>query len=347
MPIVTFDFMDVGQGDSTFIQFCNGNNLHDAVLTPTNAMLVDIGSSMNGYIAGPDTVTYIQNQLNRMPNPVLDLVVYTHSDADHHNLTQRLLGIPNLTINEAVYGGKKSGYTYFTGTGIHRQQLNTIQLLRNAGIPCHKEPSDCTSLWNMASPPWRTLGNLNIWIVVGNFPSSNHHNPNDKSIVLLFEYAGCRVILPGDATAVTLNAFNNWITGQGLQAKVLGLTGLRVPHHGSERTTINGVGAHRWDITDQFINLTQSSSIYIGHDLNDLFRHPRETVIQRHRGHVANNWYAMHRYVSWGESWRHTDEWIHTDTTNNVFTSMITAYQGAQYQLRIDHTGATDVYRSP
>lgn len=350
MPLVTFDFMDVGQGDCTFIQVCNGNSIGDRDITPDHAILVDFGSSKNGFVAGPDAAAYIGAQLGKMMVPTIELIVLTHSDEDHHNLIiPQLLEIDDLEIGEVLYSGRRGDYSYTPFmSGRERNTIDSINTYAKKEI-CFGLSSDCSSLLAPGAAPYAVFDGLRMWIVIANYPSDSARDPNTKSIVTLWEYAGYKVILPGDATAATLEEINRWTNWSGTEDMVRNASVLRLPHHGSERTTLKGNGADKWQVTDHFASLVRPRAITIGADTRGDYRHPRQTVIDRYDGlYMERGLYGMHRYISWGPSAKGIDEWVYEDTDKNIFTSLIDMYQGAQYQLRLDSAGPRkQMWRTP
>jgi beta-lactamase superfamily II metal-dependent hydrolase len=348
MPVVTFDFMDVGQGDCTFIQVCEGNDIDDNNITPDYTALVDFGSCKNGFIAGPCAVTYIEKQLNKMPFPRINLIILTHADADHHNLIPRLLEIDDLEIEEVMYTGYKKDYTYTPFmSAFSRNTIDDIIAIAGKDVCC-RLPSNCSDIRSPGNAAARAFGDLGMWIVQANFPSMDYDDPNPKSAVSLWSYHGNKVILPGDATVLTLDEINNLTQNYHTEGFLRDTTVLRLPHHGSERTTLNGNGANKWKVTEDFIDLVRAKAITIGADTRGDYRHPRETVIEKYNGaYMESDLFKKHRYISWGYSTNNIDEWVHTDTTKNVFTSLIDLNQGAQYQLRIDDKGNKQMWRAP
>lgn len=350
MPLVTFDFMDVGQGDCTFIQVCNGNSIDDRDITPNRAILVDFGSSKNAFVAGPDAAAYIGAQLGKMMVPAIDLIVLTHSDEDHHNLIiPQLLKIDDLEIGEVLFSGHAADYSYTPFmSGRERNTIDSINAYAKKRI-CFGLSSDCSSLVAPGAAPYAVFDGLSMWIVIANYPSDSARDPNTKSIVTLWEYAGYKVILPGDATAATLDEINNWTRRSGTEGMVRDASVLRLPHHGSERTTLMGNGAGKWKVTEDFVDLVRPRAITIGADTRGDYRHPRQTVIDKYDGpFMERGLYGIHRYISWGTSVKDQEEWVHEDTDKNIFTSLINMYQGAQYQLRLDSAGpGKQMWRTP
>ncbi|HEX2211069.1 MAG TPA: hypothetical protein VHG93_25525 [Longimicrobium sp.] len=358
MALVTFDFLDVGQGDGTFVQVFDPPNYQQPVWTA----LVDYGSVKNRWVTGRDAGQYLASRLEavyrKRGSRIIDLLVLTHGDQDHYNLLPMLIQrVPTVRFGEVVYGGEEAEYwghenPWDTSTPLY----NAIQLVRartdngTFGVPNVRSlPSDCSSFRNGVLNTWRSHGDLTIHIVQANFPYDSFRRTNEKSVVLLFKAYGHKVLLPGDATYMTMREIVAHLNAEGTTGEVAGTTALRLPHHGSERTARSYSRSDPWKPTRDFAALLGADMIVVGADVHGRFRHPRETLIQQYRPHVGTGIYKPsvgqnHRFVSWGPDTNDVDTWVHEDTADNVFTSLTAMYQGVQWQLRLTRTLLPQLY---
>lgn len=107
---VRISMLDVGQGDSTFIEDSTG---HFA--------LIDFGSKKNAEVTIPQACTFILQRLTSAIDTstnktlVIDLLCFTHGDADHYNQFDALLAHVNkngftLETRQTCLGGKPGDY---------------------------------------------------------------------------------------------------------------------------------------------------------------------------------------------------------------------------------------------
>jgi beta-lactamase superfamily II metal-dependent hydrolase len=113
-------------------------------------------------------------------------------------------------------------------------------------------------------------------------PSANDTSaPNRSSIVLLAEYAGNTVLLPGDATPRALLAGIRRLLAQRSRQR-LELTAFKLPHHGSTR-----------NITKDLLELLPADNYLFSSD-GGIFGHP-DALMRWARPIVAARW----RWCRW------------------------------------------------
>jgi beta-lactamase superfamily II metal-dependent hydrolase len=183
---LTFQFLDVGQGDGIYIEFPNGKN-----------MLVDLGSTANKDLVRGDILTYFAS-LPRFQgsSSTLDYLVLTHGDQDHYNMVLPFLLRFNVQVDNLIYGGDDSHYTFTTKKikdfgEIKKRVRNTLRC-QGAGPHPLGRPAD--------------FGEVQILIHAINAPCVNKAKAwqhNTPSVVMQLLYAERSVILSGDATIDT------------------------------------------------------------------------------------------------------------------------------------------------
>ncbi|HKP53054.1 MAG TPA: MBL fold metallo-hydrolase [Chloroflexia bacterium] len=208
MADLVFNFLDVGQGDGTFISCPTGKKI-----------LVDFGTVKNGSIAVPDATKFLKTQFKT--SQVLDLLVVTHADHDHYNKIESLVDDLDLTVNEIWISGKISDYKV--------GKFNSFLTARKKVVKTF--PKNHLSYVKLTKPA-KSFGDVNLYILSVNLNYPNYRDPNPYSLVLMVEYNGVRCVLPGDATFDTENAI---VKNYG--AKNLASYALKMGHHGSAVTS--------------------------------------------------------------------------------------------------------------
>ncbi len=242
------DFLDVGQGDSAFVTFSNGQTL-----------LVDGGGRFS-YHAGknsddeaepfePDTrgigEAVVSEVLWTKGYSHIDHILATHADADH---IQGLTDVAkNFDIGSAIFGRAPMSNPNFA-------ELSTI--LRRRGI----------SSEIVARGEILKFGDATVEVL---YPISvddpNAVSDNDHSVVLLISYDNRSFLLTGDIERTAEAALING--GGNLHADLI-----KVPHHGSRTSS-----------TQEFINTTQAKYAVISVGRSSPFGHPHADVVERWR----------------------------------------------------------------
>jgi beta-lactamase superfamily II metal-dependent hydrolase len=229
MAQVNITFLDVGQGDGTVITCPNGE-----------LVLIDLGSKKNAQIAGADavftlTAIIVASMMFRgLETPTLDRLLLTHGDGDHTNLLsefltyiQVFLGKP-LDIKEVAIGGVLRDYDHDVNTKILDPAFDDGRLVSFDDDAYDEVETDGT-----VTPHWRLGGGTNMYLLSANYPT-DEDEPNSKSLVVMVEYGGRKVILTGDAECATeASIINHYATKPGF----LRSFGLKLGHHGSRYAT--------------------------------------------------------------------------------------------------------------
>lgn len=305
MADLRFEFLDVGQGDGTIIEFPNGK-----------VMLIDFGSLKNRNITTKDAITYIKDyfpQLKLLGH--LDYLVLTHGDQDHYNKIEALFkAIPITSVGELTFGGTASDYGTF-GTGYLKKIIAMAQT--------HNEPTNGFS--SPEDTPYWQIGGVNVWMLSANYPNKSYKDTNPKSIVLKFRYKSITIILMGDATASTEKSIIAAYTNKNfLSADII-----KVAHHGSETSS-----------SLEWIKATKPTDIYFSADMHDGYGLPRSTIVERWDANTKLDTYpAQHDYVCWAGGNIADGYWDARQTNKAILCSLSTANQGIQWEIRIDSNG--------
>lgn len=187
-------FFDIGQGDAIFIETPNGNQI-----------LID---------GGPDN-TVVQKLGETMPfyDKNIDMVVLTHSDADH--ITGLIEVLERYEVENVIYSKiiRKSAVYDAWRDAVAKESVNTID-------PAAGKVVD--------------LGNGTTLAII--YPSESldgkvKEKVNDDSVVLMLKYDETKILLSGDIEARAERQII--LSGANLDADIL-----KIAHHGSKTSTI-------------------------------------------------------------------------------------------------------------
>ena len=209
-PRMELTFLDVGQGDSTFVRFPDGGT-----------MLVDAGGShLGGWDVGAARVVpFLQGQGHRR----LDLVVASHPHPDH------VAGL--VAVLEQVEVGEL-WVCWHDEPNSWLQRL--LAVARRRGVPVRVprllRRGDVTvrPLW----PPRARDGTAGAT----DRCADPAHEANDNSIVLRLEYGRAAAVLAGDIEELAERAL---LQERGILAGARSQV-LKVPHHGSSTSSTTG-----------------------------------------------------------------------------------------------------------
>ncbi|MEZ6134476.1 MAG: ComEC/Rec2 family competence protein [Pirellulaceae bacterium] len=156
-------FLDVGHGTSAIVEFPTGEVwLYDAG---------HLGAAVRSH-------QEIAAALWELPTARLDTLVISHADADHYNATRGLL-------ERFRIGRIASTQRFWNSTA--REVVAVHSAIEQRGVP--------RQIWDTSSQG--VLGPVS-WQVLHPTDSLRSESDNASSLCLLLEYAGTRILLPGD-----------------------------------------------------------------------------------------------------------------------------------------------------
>ncbi len=193
--------IDVGQGDSLFFEFDNGEN-----------MLIDCGK----YV----TPTAVDNLLNSRDVETINYLVYTHSDKDHVGGGEYIFENYNV---EVLYRPTLYSKNEIQDDG--NCELHTTDVYENSIMPAYEE-SGCDIRYSFKGENFE-IGDCSIEFLS---PSQNSYsNKNDYSAVIMMEIYGRKILLTGDAES---KIEEELVASFDIDADVL-----KVGHHGSNSSS--------------------------------------------------------------------------------------------------------------
>lgn len=243
------DFLDVGQGDSIFISFPNGQT-----------MLVDGGGRFdyrddesNGERFEPD----IRGVGDAVVSEVLwangysriDHILATHAHADHIGGLKDVA--KNFSIGSAIIGGTPQADPYFAALA---------EVLNRRGIPVETvERGDVLK-----------FGEVTVEVL---YPKATEDllsaSDNDNSIVIRVVYGSRMFLLTGD---IERNAEAELLGSGTLTADVV-----KVAHHGSRTSS-----------TEEFVNASNAAYAIISAPRRSPFGHPHREIVERWKASGAD-----------------------------------------------------------
>lgn len=258
-----FTALPVGQGTGTLIQI-----LSDMDDIPIESVLIDLGSLFwKVQKTGVPSRAFLVERLKEMHEPALDAVFLSHGDADHINLIKGALAQfkkpsehaprrETLEVRRVWYAGSKGDYT--KGVPVLKE-LNAWR----PDPPGHgvlKTLGPDAVDW--VTPTYQSANGLEIWVMAGdtvtaatgigaasptrlkNAPKS--YANNTVSLVLAVAYGDPEkqwIVATGDATGLTMARCNDVMRASPDWQAIAPVLCLSLPHHGSESTTYNVLGA--------------------------------------------------------------------------------------------------------
>lgn len=202
---VVVSVLDIGQGDSIFIQ------------TPGGSMLVDAGPSNGGLLH------QIGKQLPFYKNNV-DMLLATHEDADHIGGFPALLAKYRTSLFFVSTKLTKTSIAASLQTSIDQKHIRVIPALRGMRITFHWNNDDMSKTTELQQAHLDILFPTKI--------NMDELNTNDLSIVGRFAYASTSVMLTGDLPIASEQAIVKMTRPEYLKSDIL-----KVGHHGSKNSS--------------------------------------------------------------------------------------------------------------
>lgn len=252
-------FLDIGQGDCTFIQFPDGKN-----------MLIDAGKLSDGeYI-----VEYIKSLTD---SGKINVLLATHPDNDHIGGMKAVFDAFDI---EYCY----RPYVYYSGNDItfnenfnvkssasQRSECNTAEY-RNFLSSLYNEKC-AWSFFNKDSDFSQTIRfdgseltySFDFFTPTNAVSNIAYSQTNDYSPICVLEYCDVEIMFTGDAEEVSEQEFLNYYKEDNLKTDVL-----KIAHHGSSSST-----------SDAFLTAVNPEWAIISCGENNAYGHPSKTVLEK------------------------------------------------------------------
>ena len=236
-------YIDVGQGDSTFIRFPDGSN-----------MLIDAGPSSSGV----RLVNYLSDLFKQEGIAKIDRFLFTHQDSDH------IGGAPNVFATFQVdYVYRPMVYCQYEVSNFENLQdynVSTTSYYNKAIIASYNEPN-CKVYFSKADIEW---GNSEYSVKFLSPNEEKYSSNNAYSPIVKVVYKSRSFLFTGDAESVTENEVIKLHSGE-LKADVL-----KVAHHGG-----------KYSSSAKFLAYVSPKIAIISVGKNNSYGHPTEETLGR------------------------------------------------------------------
>lgn len=224
-------FLSVGQGDGAVVELPGGG-----------VMVIDGGGLANSTFDVGERV--VAPYLWQRGIARVDVLVVSHPDWDHFGGLRFLA--ENFRPREVWVGDGG------VDTASWRQFAAAVEGSGAAWVPVRRGDR-----WDLGGVDFRVL-----WPPVG----AGDLRPNDRSVVMMVEYAGERILLPGDAEARSEAALVA-LEGTRLQSRIL-----KAPHHGSATSS-----------SPAFIDAVAAETVVVSAGSYNRYGLPNRDVLRRYR----------------------------------------------------------------
>lgn len=261
--LLTLHFIDVGQGDCTFIQFPDGKN-----------MLIDGGSET----AAESVIEY----LDGLKIAKIDLVLATHSDADHIGALPAVFEkyeIAYCLRPMIYYSGAKSvrlsgGFNlspladsaFSCETDYYFNFLNAVNK-EGCGWSFFNKDSDFSQTFTYGDLEGKY--SFDFFTPVSDVRYISYTEANDYSPLCMLAYGDFSIMFTGDAEEYTEKEFLNYYKSKPYPDVNL----LKVGHHGSAYST-----------SIDFVNAINPEYAVISCGKDNVYGHPSSTVLENLAG---------------------------------------------------------------
>lgn len=316
--------LDCDQGMGTLIKVYETDKGTDKLVS---LALIDLGTDRRTEAQG--AVTDVIDALKEMATPKIDLLVVSHQDKDHWSLLpdlQEKIGtdVPTTTMGSLYRGGVQWGKPAIKALKAWQTKFGvnfTPFAKSNSG---YDVPGTKKLL--------KDLNDVKFRVLVTNLESSRSAGDlqkNGSSAVILVEFGGRTVILPGDAISETLGYINDLCAKWVAKGKGNPLTPcdvLQVPHHGALRTIADNYTAEREkkkrkvDIAGDFADNVSARYIVASAGYMSKHLHPSREVLKILSNAVRTD-AAKHTYVDFSFE---EDVWEERETEKGIYTTVLT-----------------------
>ncbi len=239
-------FIDVGQGDSIYVEFPGHGN-----------MLVDAGGKRGEFASGRGAGETVVAYLKRQGVNDLDVLVITHSHEDHAGgvravvdrfrvgmvVVAPLAGGGNGGAGAAEEGDQQAGKD-----GVDSAYFRLLEYIARRGIPLYAVSAGDRLMRDSAA-------GVEVLNPSSELLAGTHSDQNNNSVALMLTYGREKFLLTSDMEEESQRRLLE--TGIGLACDVL-----KVPHHGSRY------------ISREFLEQTRPSLAVISVGRNNSFGHP-------------------------------------------------------------------------
>lgn len=288
-----------------------------------NLALIDLGSDSPDEATG--AVDKVIEALEEMAAPKIDLLVVSHQDKDHWSLLphlqKRILkDVSATTMGDMYYGGIDWG----------PQASKAITNWQTAFSCVFTALAKADSGYDVAGTKklFKDLNGVVFRILITNMVCARKAGDlrkNGSSAVMVVEFGGLTVILPGDAISETLGYINNVCDLWKLKKHpnpIQPCNVLQIPHHGALRTIADNYTSskrRKVETANDFGTNVSASYIVASAGYMSQHLHPAKEVIDMLTDGIAT--VSSHTYVAYEFA---DTEWYEYKSTRGIYTTVQT-----------------------
>jgi len=263
---------------------------------PSGLILIDFGAEIIARsakrrvaTAGPAVNTVVDalyRQWDAGRQPKLDYVLISHQDTDHWSMLTQLMDAVNF-----LGMPMKVGTIFRGGADWGPSATKTINRLKGFGVTGDAPVEDLDANLSHYSHANQDLGRLVaiddfvLRILIANAADTSNTpsmRKNGTCAVVVIDYAGERMILPGDATWETLVACNE-LLGAWVESPVQPVKLISAPHHGAlaSMTPDSGKGnGSNLEQLEMFVGYVAPEAVITSAGYMNSFSHPHRIILE-------------------------------------------------------------------
>lgn len=306
--------------------------------------LIDFGTTRSGSVGETlqFLIAYVEANRTAGKKPDFDLLVVSHQDEDHWNLLPTLLAHyaakAPISIGMLAYGGNRDNYKPDALANL--KALEAIAA-KTAQIPITEKSAyaKIDPLKPLGQYPDNSPDVLFKPVICNATMTGTIANPSNMQLntvsLMVGVIAGgkCVFLLPGDATAETVNALKTLSSDAG---EIASSPVLSVPHHGSHKSIADNYNAAAdkrvFTLATWFAGFVKPQTIAASAGFHSIFKHPHDTVLTLFRTASLKAGMTNHNYVAYQTG---KNRYVATPTTDAIFTNYIS--------LKVDATAKTQM----
>jgi beta-lactamase superfamily II metal-dependent hydrolase len=347
---ITVRFLFCDQGMGTLIMIYEGTGVSEKL---THLALVDLGSASKDKRFGKRALVSVIKALEAMDEPCLDLIIISHGDHDHWNLLENLqVGIdayivakqlPSMKVKKMAYGGLAWSQKGLDAMKDFAKAYGVIDPLTKKKItPEHLSLDDCNYNEPTTATDFAKIAGVTFRLLASGIESASQGKVakvgkggkrrnvrNATSAVVVVDFDGPTVILPGDATAETVGWINTEVFDSWAEEKVNPITPCRAlgaPHHGALATIAEDYEKFRrkrqrdpdlepdLDIAKTFSAYISAEKVVASAGFESHHKHPQRSVMKELAVNAQD--FEKHTWV-----WYHQD-WEDNEGTTGIYTTV-------------------------
>ena len=243
-------FLDVGQGDCTFIELPNNETL-----------MIDTGP----YSSITNVKKYLEI-LGLKENEDIDYLILTHTDSDHIGSAKEI--IESYNINNVFIPKVYSKYELENNLNFYNYKLDNSSLWNETVKSIYKNIDKENINYNFKDIVIEDADS-NFSLIYYSPLEDNFSESNDYSPIIMLNYSSKKFMFVGDVSSNIEDDFLSYYS-ELIKSNYFDVDVLKVSHHGSKSST-----------TENFLNAVKPEIAIISCGEGNLYNHPNNETINR------------------------------------------------------------------